>query len=272
MNFSRTVLDHLPLPRNDLQRLGDVLAQLAQPRAATAKANSRARLDHPLTRQMLGEGLARRTLAGERHHIDGLGHGPLGGDLVLSGRTLELLERQLHLIEQTHRAFRALAIELARQLCNLQLLMGDHGLIVRGFGLGRRQFRLDPGCPGRFLDALRALRDQRRPQRGDVVGEVLGRCRHGPIIPHRRGRGLLNHKVSQSVAAPDQVRSRLSAGRLRAPGAHWVPPIDPVEHVGQLRRTDRDDPVGRRRPDEPAALQPLGVERHADAVMPNDLN
>src|SRR5882724_165503 len=99
------MLDHLPLPRDDLQRLGDVLAQLAQPRAATAKANSRARLDHPLTRQMFGEGLARRTLAGERHDIGGLGHGPLGGDLVLGGRTLELLERQLHLIEQPYRAF-----------------------------------------------------------------------------------------------------------------------------------------------------------------------
>ena len=129
---------------------------------------------------MFGEGLARRTLAGEGHHIGGLGHGPLGGDLVLSGRTLVLLERQLHLIEQPHRAFRALAIELARQLCNLQLLMGDYGLIVGGFGLGHRQFCLDPGCPGRFLDPLRALLDQRRLQRGDVVAEVLGRRRHGP--------------------------------------------------------------------------------------------
>src|SRR5207249_2617184 len=74
------------------------------------------------------------------------------------------------------------------------------------------------------------------------------------------------------VAAPDQIRSRLSAGRLRAPGAYWVPPIDPVEHVSQLRHTDRDDAVGRRRPQEPATLQPLGVERHANAVMPQNLN
>ena len=43
------------------------------------------------------------------------------------------------------------------------------------------------------------------------------------------------------------------------------------EHVGQLRRTDRDDAVGRRRPQEPATLQPLGVERHANAVMPQNL-
>ena len=63
------VLDHLPLPRDHLQRLGDVLAQLAQPRAAAAQAGGRAGLDHPLARQMLGEGLARRALAGEGHHI-----------------------------------------------------------------------------------------------------------------------------------------------------------------------------------------------------------
>src|SRR5205807_5379786 len=63
------MLDPLPLPRNHLQRLGDVLAQLAQPRAAAATANRRSRLDHLLTRQMLGEGLARRMLAGEGHDI-----------------------------------------------------------------------------------------------------------------------------------------------------------------------------------------------------------
>jgi hypothetical protein len=68
----------------------------------------------------------------------GLGHGALRGDLVFRGRTLELLERQLHLIEQPHRAFRALAIELACQLRDLQLLMGDQGLIVGSLGLGHR--------------------------------------------------------------------------------------------------------------------------------------
>src|SRR5437868_8103998 len=85
------MLDHFPLPRDDLQRLGDILAQLAQPRAAAAKANGRSRLDHPLARQMLGEGLARRTLAGKGHDIGGLGHGPLGGDLDnFNGETVAL--------------------------------------------------------------------------------------------------------------------------------------------------------------------------------------
>jgi hypothetical protein len=127
---------------------------------------------------MLGEGLARRALASKGRHIRGLGHGALGGHLVFGCRTLKLLERQLHLIKKLHGAFRMLAIELARQLGDLQLLMGDQNLIVGGLGLGQCQFGLDPGGLGRFLDALCALHDQRRPQRGDVVGEILGR--HGP--------------------------------------------------------------------------------------------
>jgi hypothetical protein len=195
------MLDHLPLPRDHLQRLGDVLAQLAQPRAAAAKAHGGSRLDQPLARQMLGEGLARRVLAGKGRHIGGLGHGPLGGDLVLAGRTLEFLEAQFHLVEQPRRAFRVLAIELARQLGDLQSLMGDQSLIIGGLGLGRRQFRLDPGRPGRFFEALCALHDQRHPQRGDVVGEVLGRRRHGPDYPTSpQPEARCNHRMSQSAA------------------------------------------------------------------------
>jgi hypothetical protein len=97
------MLDHLPPPRDRFQRLGDVLAQFAQPRAAAAQASGRARLDHPLPRQMVGEGLARRALASEGHHIRGPGH----------------------LVEQPHRAFRVLAIEPARQLLDLQSLVRD---------------------------------------------------------------------------------------------------------------------------------------------------
>ena len=97
--FLADMLDHLPSPRDHLQRLGDVLAQLAQPRAATAQAGCWPRLDHAFARQMVGKGLARRALARERHDICRLGHGPLGGDLVLTGRAFEFLERQLHLIQ-----------------------------------------------------------------------------------------------------------------------------------------------------------------------------
>src|SRR5207237_1071297 len=60
-------------------------------------------------------------------------------------------------------------------------------------------------------------------------------------------------------------------GDLRPPGENRVPPIDPVKHIGQLRRADCNHTVGRRWPDEATALQPLGVKRHADPVMPDDL-
>jgi hypothetical protein len=43
-------------------------------------------------------------------------------------------------------------------------------------------------------------------------------------------------------------------------------------HVGELRRRDDNDTIGRRGPDELAALQPLSIERHAQSVMPKDLH
>src|SRR5690242_14648524 len=70
------MLDHLPAPRDHLQRLGDVLAQFAQSRTATAQAGCWPRLDHALARQMVGKGLPRRALAREGDDIGGLRHGP----------------------------------------------------------------------------------------------------------------------------------------------------------------------------------------------------
>jgi hypothetical protein len=59
---------------------------------------------------------------------------------------------------------------------------------------------------------------------------------------------------------------------LRSESMDRVPPIDSVEHVGEPRRRDSDQPVGRRWPDEPAVLQPLGIQRHAKSVMPKNLD
>src|SRR5215216_601610 len=62
--FLADTLDHLPLPRDHLQRLGDVLAQFAQSRAAAAQAGCWPWLNHALAWQMFRKGLARRALAG----------------------------------------------------------------------------------------------------------------------------------------------------------------------------------------------------------------
>src|SRR6266436_7876714 len=51
-----------------------------------------------------------------------------------------------------------------------------------------------------------------------------------------------------------------------------IPPIDSVEHIRQLRGRDTNYAVRRRLPDEAAFLQSLGVERHAETVMPKDLD
>jgi hypothetical protein len=67
-----------------------------------------------------------------------------------------------------------LAIELARQLLDLQSLVGDHSVIVGSLGLGNRQFRLDPRCPG-------ALGKQRRLQRIDILRQVFTGSGHAGI-------------------------------------------------------------------------------------------
>ena len=91
-------LDHLPLPRDHLQRLGDVLAQLRQPSAATGRAGTR-RLDHhTLARQVFGKGFSGRALALETINLCRLCRGGFRGQPVFTGIGLEILELQLQLI------------------------------------------------------------------------------------------------------------------------------------------------------------------------------
>src|SRR6516164_6775566 len=70
----------------------------------------------------------------------------------------------------------------------------------------------------------------------------------------------------------DESTCRTLSNRVRTPRVLRVAPVNAFEHVSQLRRRDRDDAVRRRRPDKPAALQPLGVQRHAETVMPENLD
>ncbi len=86
------VLDHLPLTGNDLQRLGDVLAELGEARTAAAGAGRRSGHDDPLPGQVLRKWLARGPLAREGGNVRGPGRGHLGGELILGGRSLQLLE------------------------------------------------------------------------------------------------------------------------------------------------------------------------------------
>jgi hypothetical protein len=57
----------------------------------------------------------------------------------------------------------------------------------------------DVGQPGLRIDIVQFGSDNQTVNHCGVTG---------PIIPHRRHRALLNHRVSQSVAAPDQVKGQ----------------------------------------------------------------
>ena len=93
------VLDDLPLPRHQLQGLGDVLAQLMQGTAA-ARAGRRHRIDHALARQVLGQRPPRRLAASDRFHRHALRCGDLFRRFGLRLVLLELAQLQLELVQQ----------------------------------------------------------------------------------------------------------------------------------------------------------------------------
>ena len=152
------VLHDLPLPRDHLQRLGHILAELGEPARAAAGACARAGHDHPLARQMRRERLARRLAAGEGANGRRC-RGLLGRKLVLGGGGFELFELQLHLIEQPRLALAARAEHLPPQLLDGEPQMCDQHLRARGLRARPRQFGV--------------AREQQLLQRLDIVGKGI---------------------------------------------------------------------------------------------------
>lgn len=140
--------------------------------------------------------------------------GGFGGNLILGGRALELLEGQLHLVEQPRRPFRALAEELALQLLDLQLLVRDQSLVVGGLGPGHRRLRLDPG---RVLEPLPPLGGQRRLQRVDIIRQGI-----------RSGVCTRMESEIRAAGSP-KMRTSILSCTLRPEGVARVPPVDSVE-------------------------------------------
>ena len=136
-------LDHLPLPRDHLQRLGDVFTQLRQFRRTAAGAALRDGDHDALARQMLGEWFTRWPPALERLYALRPRRRLLGRQLILGRRRLQLFELKLHLLQQPRLALRASAVKLPLQLLDLQLVVGDQC----GFrtGIGELGFRLETG-------------------------------------------------------------------------------------------------------------------------------
>ena len=109
--------------------------------------------------------------------------------------------------------------------------------------------------------------NQRRLQRRRVLGKMIRRLSHdrddSTVTPIRAINSV------RRVNEPQLVQR--SSGRRRPPGVLGIPPIDPVQHISELRRRDRYHAGRGRWPNKPATLQPLGVKRHANAVMPENL-
>ncbi len=51
-----------------------------------------------------------------------------------------------------------------------------------------------------------------------------------------------------------------------------IAPVDRLQKITHLGGRDRNRAIHSRRPDEPPAIQPLGVQRQPDPVVPNDLH
>ncbi len=194
-------LDDLELARDDLERLGHVLAELGQ-LALAAGAGCRAGDHHSLTRQMGGERCADRLAAGVG------GPGRIGGRpdraVVLGGGGLGLLQLQLELVEQ-------LATALGRGAEPVVPHLGDDELEMRDDGLGAgRPLLGDP--PGSLLG------QQRRAECGDVVDGRGGGGRHTWIQAQPTPRRVLRNASRRSFLAsarrltPPPGASRCAAG------------------------------------------------------------
>jgi hypothetical protein len=106
--FLANGLDHLPLPRHHLQRLGDGLTELGEP-AAAARTRHRTGDYHALARQRRRKGRPYRLLAGEGAHRRVLAW---RGGFVLGRARCRLLELQFQLVEQFAAALGGLAVLL----------------------------------------------------------------------------------------------------------------------------------------------------------------
>jgi len=152
-------LDDLPPARDDLQRVGDVLAHLHQPGRAAGGAGAGRGQHDALARQVLGEGLAHRLAALEGGDLGlRLRRRRFGKRLVHGRRRLQRLQLQLELVEQPLLAFGAMAVERAAQRLDLQPQTGDQRLASRqrrlrmrglgGDGVGARLGRRERGAQG----------------------------------------------------------------------------------------------------------------------------
>ena len=144
-------LDHLPLARDDLQRIGDILTHLYDAVRATARTAGRCLDHHTLARQMFGEGFAHGLAPREGAHSAGLVRRPslFNRHCILGRRCFQFLKLQFQLIDQTCAALGGDAVPVTAQLGDFQLQLLDHRICAgcQGARLGQVALsRLRTGC------------------------------------------------------------------------------------------------------------------------------
>ncbi len=135
-----------------------LLIQLRQLHRSAAGTLFRRGDNDPLARQVLGKRLARRAPRSNERHALRPPSRRLRCQLVLGRSGLEVLQLQIHLLQEARLALRATAVEGAAQLLDLQLEMRDQRISARMVGLGGRRFPsgrcrngLSGHCRCRFL-------------------------------------------------------------------------------------------------------------------------
>ena len=214
------MLDHLPLPRNELQRLGHVLADLAQSAIAAARAGRGYRIDDAFARQVLGQ----RTRAGLRRSNDGTAIFSAAA-AGLCSILFQVGELKLQLIEQ-RATFRGWPKLFVPQLVDRILELLDQQRAVVCF-------------------ASAAMRAARSAMSIDFsVSTSLGK---------ESSAFIANDGITRCCARVEPVidcgfTMPRSAGGKRSPRLLRHAPIDAFEQIAKLRRRNRHHPVGRRRP------------------------
>ena len=166
--------------------------------------------DDTLARQVLGKRLPDGRPALEAADAGGLLGSGYGGEGILAGVGFELLELQLHLVEQAARPFGAGAVLLALQLRDLQPEVRDQRVpcALAGQRVGKPGF----GLIGSANSGLRLFpsRKQERLERFDVVRQGRNGGDHG--LSESPGATLCKAKVRERTAYPALCGRQLYCG------------------------------------------------------------
>lgn len=222
VNFSRTVSITFHRRGDDSSVRVTSSPELAQAIAAAALTRRRRIDHHALAGKMIGERIAFGARARKSAHSCRPGDGALGRKFVLCGTGFQLFERKRQLVDQARRTFRSLPVDLALQLGDPQLLLGNQRTVFRCLRTGDRKLRRD-------IQSLRAFGRQRLFQSGYVVGRSVASRVHA------------NQRIINSVicGALKSTWSNIlfgSAGALRSPRQLRISPVDPFQHISHLGR------------------------------------